>query len=373
MADSKMTVNDMNRLLNTVVNRDASDLHLAVGRPPSVRMSGRLISLKAAPLTNEDMQVFMKSIADEKHQESLRETGSVDFGFSFEDKGRFRVSLFKQRGNTGLVLRLIPKDIVPLDKIGLPHHIKTLLTKTKGLILVTGPTGSGKSTTLAAMIDYINVEMDRHIITVEDPIEFYHNHKKCIITQREVGKDVTSFEEAIRRALRQDPDIILVGEMRDLETIRSAISAAETGHLVMATLHTTGAAKTINRIIDAFPSNEQEQIRTQLSMNVMAVISQLLVPRQPKGRVAAFEIMMMNDAIAHKIRENKIHTIASDIQTSSNQGMILMDDCLFDLFTSGVISHTDAMRWAIKGEQLAVKIQEHRATTARAAPKEAEE
>jgi len=361
MVASKMTVNDMNRLLNTVVNRNASDLHLSVGRPPSVRMNGRLISLKADPLTNEDMQVFMKSIASEKHQEDLREAGSVDFGFSFEDKARFRVSLFKQRGNIGLVLRLIPNEILPLEKVGLPHHIKTLLTRTKGLILVTGPTGSGKSTTLAGMIDYINVEMDRHIITVEDPIEFYHEHKKSIITQREVGKDVTTFAEAIRRALRQDPDIILVGEMRDLETISAAISAAETGHLVMATLHTTGAAKTINRIIDAFPSNEQEQIRTQLSMNVLAVISQLLIPKEPKGRVAAFEIMMMTDAIGHKIRENKIHTIASDIQTASSRGMILMDDCLFDLFTAGVISHTEIMRWAIKPETLAIKVQEHRA------------
>ncbi|MGE4159712.1 MAG: type IV pilus twitching motility protein PilT [Planctomycetota bacterium] len=359
-----MTPVDMNRLLQTVVNRGISDLHLAVGRPPPVRMHGRLVSLKIPPLTNDDMQVLMKSITSEQHQQSLREIGGTDFGFSFEGKARFRVSLYRQKNLISMVLRLVPNEILNLDKIGLPHHVKTLLTKQKGLILVTGPTGSGKTTTLAAMIDYVNREMDHHLLTIEDPIEFYHDHKKCIVTQREVGVDVGSFSEAIRRGLRQDPDVIMIGEMRDPETIHAALLAAETGHLVMATLHTTGSAHTINRIIDAFPANEKEQVRVQLAQNLVAVVSQLLLPRADgQGRVAAFEIMMRNDAIAHKIRDNKVHTIESDIQTSSQKGMILMDDCLFDLYTSGVINHSEAMRVAMDPEALAQKIQQHKAKT----------
>lgn len=357
-----MSSADMNRLLNTVVNRGVSDLHLTVNRPPTVRMAGRLISLKSPPLTNDDVQVLMKAITSETHQQALQENGGTDFGFSFEGKARFRVSLFRQRGNLCIVLRLVPNEILSLEAIGLPHHIKTLLTKQKGIILVTGPTGSGKTTTLAAMIDYINREMDRHILTIEDPVEFYHPHATSIVNQREVGVDVPSFSEAIKRGLRQDPDVVMIGEMRDLETIAAAIQAAETGHLVLATLHTTGAANTINRIIDAFPANEKDQIRVQLAAGLQSVISQLLIPRATgKGRAAAFEIMMSNDAIRHKIRDNKIHTIDSDIQTSSSKGMILMDDCLFDLFTGGTISHTDAMRYAVDPDQLAQKIQHHKA------------
>jgi twitching motility protein PilT len=357
-----MTASDMNRLLNTAIKRGVSDIHLTVNRPPTVRINGRLASLKAPPLTNDDIQVLTKAIANEHHQQQLQENGGCDFGFSFENKARFRVSLFRQKGVYGIVLRLIANQIRSLDTIGLPHHIKTILTKQKGIVLVTGPTGSGKTTTLAAMVDYINSEMDRHILTIEDPIEFYHPHKKSIVNQREVGVDVGSFAEAVRRGLRQDPDVILVGEMRDLETIRAALQAAETGHLVLATLHTTGAANTINRIVDAFPANEKEQVRVQVATGTEAVISQLLLPTiKGDSRVAAFEIMLATDAIRHKIRDNKIHTISSDIQINSQKGMILMDDCLFDLFMAKQITHTEAMRYAIDPDSLARKIQEQKA------------
>jgi len=324
-----------------------------------VRLQGRLRALNTPPLTPEDTLSLMKSITSERSQQELDETGGADFGFSFGDKARFRVSVFKQKGNVGLVLRQISNTLLSLEQIGLPPAVKTLLTRPRGMFLVTGPTGSGKSTTLAACVDFINAELDSHIVTIEDPIEFYHHHKKSIITQREIGVDVGSFDEAIRRALRQDPDVILVGEMRDLETISAAITAAETGHLLFGTLHTMGAAETINRIVDAFPTNQQEQVKTQLSQALMCVISQTLVPKADSGgRVGAHEIMVLTPAIAHLIREGKIYRINSEIQTGQRYGMQLMDDCLFGLFKQKLIKYQDMMEKCVNPAEMLAKVRE---------------
>jgi twitching motility protein PilT len=264
-----------------------------------------------------------------------------------EGVGRFRTDVFRQKGMYQAAMRLLPIEILSFEEIGLPEGIRDLLLKTRGLILVTGPTGCGKTTTLATMIDFINTELDCHIITVEDPIEFYHQHKKSIVSQREVGIDVPDFSEALRRSLRQDPDVILVGEMRDLETIGAAITAAETGHLVLGTLHTTGSARTVDRIIDAFPTDHQEQIRLQLSVSLVAVISQVLVPRMDGGgRVAALEIMLMTSAIENHIRKNETFKIPSVIQTSKRTGMVLLDDSLVELYRAGKISAEAALRLA---------------------------
>ena len=351
---------DINQLLQVMVDKGGSDLHLAVGRPPVVRFHGRIRSLNLPALNPDDTIGFMKSISSDRAQQELSEKGSSDFGFAFGDQARFRVSIFKQKGNVGLVLRQIPFKLLNFEQIGLPHSIKNLLSKPRGMILVTGPTGSGKSTSLATMIDFINTEHDHHIITIEDPIEYYHNHKKSVITQREIGVDVPSFAEALRRALRQDPDVILVGEMRDLETIQAAITAAETGHLVFGTLHTTGAAKTVDRIIDAFPQNQQEQVRVQLAGSIVAVISQLLIPTADKvGRVAAFEIMISTAAISNLIRENKTYRIDSAIQTGRKYGMILLDDSLFDLFINKKITYADMMQRSQDPSSLQQKVKEY--------------
>ena len=350
---------ELSKLLELVTSKGASDLHLAVGIPPTLRLHGRLRPLNVPPLTPEDTVGFMRSLASDRGQRELKEKGSTDFGFAFENKGRFRVAIFMQKGQTGLTLRLIPSKLRGLDEIGLPPSVKNLLGRPRGLILVTGPTGSGKTTTLASMIDFLNTEEDNHIITVEDPIEYYHEHKKSIITQREVGVDIGSFGEALRRALRMDPDIIMVGEMRDLETIQSAITAAETGHLVFGTLHTTGAARTLNRIIDAFPQEQQEQIRAQLSTSLVAVISQMLMPRADEpGVVAAFEIMIVTSAIEHLIRENQPHKIVSAIQTGSQQGMVLLDDYLFNLYLQKKITYQSMMTAAQKPGDLEVKVKD---------------
>ncbi|MCH7591485.1 MAG: type IV pilus twitching motility protein PilT [Planctomycetes bacterium] len=333
----------IDRLLETVVRQGASDLHLTVGRPPTVRLHGSLRSLETKVLVPEDTVALMKAITPDRNQQELQEEGGTDFGFSFGDAGRFRVAIFMQKGNTTLVLRLIPSTLLSFEQIGLPKICHALCRRPQGMFLVTGPTGSGKTTTLASMIDYINVNLDRHIVTVEDPVEYYHNHKKSIINQRNVGVDVPSFSEALRRVLRQDPDVILVGELRDLETIEAAISAAETGHLVFGTLHTTGCQGTINRIIDAFPPNQQEQIRVQLSTNMIATLSQALMPRQPKGMVAAFEFMVVTPAISNLIRENKTFRIDSAIQTGKKYGMQLLDDHLWTLYESGQILADDAV------------------------------
>lgn len=331
---------EMSDLLNLVVEEDASDLHIEVGAPPCLRLSGSLAPLDAPALSPEDTERMVRSVASDSHQQEIRENGGCDFGFSFEDKARFRVSCFKQKGHYGMVLRQIPNTLLTIEQIGLPPSLKDILFRPRGLVLVTGPTGSGKSTTLASMMNIINEERDVHIITVEDPVEFYHQHKKSIVIQREVGTDVPSFEEALRRALRQDPDVILVGEMRDLETMEAAVSAAETGHLVFATLHTTGAARTVDRIVDAFPTNQQSQIRTQLASSLLAVISQVLLPRIDKpGRVAAFEIMISTPSIQALIRDNKTFRITSDIQTGTKFGMNTLDAHLIELYQSHIISY----------------------------------
>jgi twitching motility protein PilT len=350
---------DMNQLLEICLNQSASDIHITVGRPPSFRIHGAIKSLKSEVLTADDTANLMKQITSERGQTELAEAGSTDFAIGFFDKARFRVNVFKQKGRVAMVLRLIPSKILSFEQLGLPAHIKDLLTRPRGLILVTGPTGSGKSTSLATMIDFINSEEEMHIITIEDPIEYYHNHKKSVVNQRELHIDVPSFEDGLRRALREDPDVILVGEMRDLATISSAISAAETGHLVFGTLHTTGASRTVDRIIDVFPTNQQEMVRTQLAGNLVSVISQALVPKADgKGRIAAFEIMIMNPAISNLIRENKSFRIDSTIQTSANQGMILLDDWLFRLYKAGTIDFGQMMGYSKDQGYLQRKVQE---------------
>ena len=331
---------EMSDLLNLVVEEGASDLHIEVGVPPVLRINGAMAPLDTDTLAAEDTERLVKSVASDTHLQKIREEGGVDFGFAFEDKARFRVACFKQKGCLGMVMRQIPNDLMSLEQIGLPPSIKDLLFRPRGLILVTGPTGSGKSTTLASMMNIINEERDVHIITVEDPVEFYHQHKKSVVIQREVGVDVPSFEEALRRALRQDPDVILVGEMRDLETMEAAVTAAETGHLVFATLHTTGAARTVDRIVDAFPTDQQEQIRTQLASSLLAVISQVLLPRIDKpGRVAAFEVMISTPSIQALIRDNKTFRVTSDIQTGAKYGMNTLDSHLLELYQNEIISY----------------------------------
>jgi twitching motility protein PilT len=340
---------EMVSLLRMLIDRDGSDLHLAVDNPPVGRVHGRLQFFGDDQMNPEDTERLMKSIASVDNQQELQEVGGSDFGFAFEDVARFRVSIFKQKGVIGTVLRLIPRKILTFEEIGLPMGIKKVITQPRGLILVTGPTGSGKTTTLATMIDYLNTEYDLHIITIEDPIEYYHTHKRGIVNQREVGVDVPTFSEAIRRSLRQDPDVILVGEMRDLDTIEAAITAAETGHLVFGTLHTTGAVRTIDRVVDAFPTNQQEQIRTQLAGNLRAVISQALVPKKSGfGRVAAFEIMISTSAIQNLIRENKSYRITSAIQTGHKFGMNLLDEHLLALFRKGIVTYEEAAGRAVQ-------------------------
>jgi twitching motility protein PilT len=332
------TVN-MDRLLHACVSQNASDIHLTVGRPPVLRIHGTLRSLETKVLEPDDTIALMKSITPDRNQQELQEEGGTDFGFAFGDQGRFRVAVFKQKGNVTIVLRLIPSRIMTFEEIGLPKICAALCRRPRGMFLVTGPTGSGKTTTLATMVNYINENLDHHIVTIEDPIEYYHNHKKSIINQREVGTDVPSFSEALRRVLRQDPDVILVGELRDLETIEAAIRAAETGHLVFSTVHTTSAAGTVTRLIDVFPPNQQEQIRTQLSSNLIAVLSQALCPlSNGRGRVAAYEFMVVTPAIANLIRENKTYRIDSSIQTGKKLGMQLLDEHLWQLYDEGRIT-----------------------------------
>src|SRR5271154_1485514 len=337
---------EMNELLELVFEQNASDLHLQVGQPPTLRLSGSMTPIDGPPLQPIDTEKLMLSITPDVHIQSTKLNGGADFGFAYMEKARFRVSVLKAKGNYGLVLRQIPYKMFGLRDIGLPDKIRELLYRPRGLILVTGPTGSGKSTTLASMVNYINENRDGHIITIEDPIEYYHPHKRCIVTQREVHSDVPSFAEAIRRALRQDPDIILVGEMRDLETIEAAISAAETGHLVFGTLHTNGAAKTVDRIVDAFPSNMKEMIRTQLASSLQAVISQVLCKKVGGGRIAGYEIMITTTSIAALIRDNKTFRINSDIQTGANLGMITMDTHLMNLVNRELVSADEVLEKA---------------------------
>ena len=346
----------IDRLLEACVKQGASDIHITVGQPPVFRLHGRLRKLETKVLEPEDTVALMKSISPERCQRELQEAGSSDFGFAYADKARFRVSIFKQRGNIAMVLRQIPTTMLPPEILGVPEIFTRLVMRPRGLILVTGPTGSGKSTTLASLVNFINERVDHHIITIEDPIEFYHYHKESTINQREVGVDVPSFSEAIRRALRQDPDVILVGEMRDLETIEAAISAAETGHIVFGTLHTNSAQGTVNRIIDAFPGNLQDQIRTQLASSLIGVLAQTLLPRIGGGRIAAFESLVVTPAVANLIRENKTFRINSAIQTGAKFGMQLNDDCLYNLWLDEKVEMADVLGKAHYPDNLARRI-----------------
>jgi twitching motility protein PilT len=331
-----------------------------VGCAPTIRVHGTLHRIEGPALTPESSEELMRSITSEEHIQQTRERGGADFAFAFGEAARFRVSVFKEKGNFGIVLRQIPSKMLTFEQIGMPESVKELLFKPRGLILVTGPTGSGKTTTLASLLNIVNETREEvHLITVEDPIEYYHKHKKSLVTQREVGVDVPNFSEALRRALRQDPDMILVGEMRDLETIEAAITAAETGHLVFGTLHTTGAAKTIDRITNAFPSNQQEMVRIQLSTVLQAVISQLLIPRVDKpGRIAAFEIMINTPSIAALVRDNKTFRIQSDIQTGSKFGMVTLDSFLIDLYLKGMISREEVINKSQDATTIMAKLQE---------------
>ena len=346
----------IDKLLETVVKEKASDLHIAVGQPPVLRSGGHMVRLDTKELDSEDTTGLMKSITPERNQQELQEQGGTDFGFAYGDKARFRVAVFKQRGYIGMVLRRIPNEFLTFQQLGLPPVIEELIQRPRGLLLVTGPTGSGKTTSLASMINWMNTNLDHHIITLEDPIEYYHQHKKSTINQREVGVDVPDFPEALRRALRMDPDAILVGEMRDLETISSAITAAETGHVVFGTLHTTGAQGTVDRVIDVFPTNQQEQIRTQLATSIIGILSQALLPRKPKGLVAAYEMLVVTPAISNLIREGKTFRITSAIQTGRKYGMILLDDSLFDLWKNGLCEERDVVTKANNAGELQARI-----------------
>lgn len=348
---------DIRELLDRVISMGGSDLHLLVGEPPTVRLRGGLSRLNEyGDLNAEQTDHLMRQVAPKRAKEELREVQGADFGFGYQEKARFRVSIFMQKGTVAMNMRLIPYELLTFEQIGIPTSVIKLLHLPRGLILVVGPTGSGKTTTLATMLNYINENRECHIITIEDPIEYYHTHKTSVITQREVGRDVPDFATGVIKALRQDPDVILVGEMRDLETISAAVTAAETGHLVFATLHTTGAARTVDRVVDVFPFDQQEQIRTQLSGNLVAVISQLLLPRADgKGRVAAFEVMLATPAIQHMVREKKTHGIFSAIQTGHQHGMISLDNYLFDLWATRKLGYEEMLRVAEKPEELEEK------------------
>jgi twitching motility protein PilT len=353
----------MEELLQATIDEGGSDLHIRALMPPELRVHGELLPLSEESLTEEDSYNLVREIANDDQMSEVEKNGGADFALAHPDGTRFRVSIFKERKRYGAVLRQIPNKLLTMEQLGLPPVVKELLFKPRGLILVTGPTGSGKSTTLASMLDVINKERGVHIITIEDPIEFYHQSQKSLVTQREVGDDVPSFAEAIRRALRQDPDVILVGEMRDLDTIAAAITAAETGHLVFGTLHTTGAAETIDRIVDAFPTNQQAQVRTQLAAGLQAVISQILLPRldangNVSGRVAAFEIMTTTDAIRSRIRDNKTNMIKSDMQTGAKFGMTTLDASLTDLYRQGLIAYEELITKSQDPDSVVAKLKE---------------
>jgi len=337
----------------------ASDLHISTGTPPRLRVDGKLRVMDHPPLSATDTKALCYSILTDAQKHRFEEHNELDLSFGIKGLSRFRANIFMQRGAVAGAFRTIPFQIRTFHELGLPDIVNELVKKPRGLILVTGPTGSGKSTTLAAMIDRINDERHEHIITVEDPIEYLHNHKKCLINQREVNADTLSFKAALKYVLRQDPDVVLIGEMRDLETIEAALTVSETGHLTLATLHTNSAVQTINRIIDVFPSHQQEQIRVQLSFVLEGILSQQLLPRKSgNGRVMSVEILVPNPAIRNLIREDKVHQIYSQMQTGqSKSGMQTMNQSLFDLYTKGLISYEEAMGRSMIPEELITMIQ----------------
>jgi len=335
-------------LLEEVVKSNASDLHISVGVPPMFRIDGSLVPAEGIEaLTGPDVEKIVYSVMDDVQKDILEKDKEVDFSFAFGEVARFRANAFHQKGNLGLSLRIIPNKILTLSELGMPPILEQFANIPRGLVLVTGPTGSGKSTTLAAMVDKINSEKSVHIITIEDPIEYTHSHKKALIDQREVHYDTRSFGAALRSALREDPDVVLIGEMRDLETISAAITIAETGHLVLATLHTNTAAQSLDRMIDVFPPYQQSQVRVQLSNILQGVVSQRLIPAIGGGRVAAAEIMVVSPAVRNIIREGKTHQLDAVIQTSADQGMIQMDKSLAILVNNGSISADEAHGYCI--------------------------
>ncbi|MCR5610092.1 MAG: type IV pilus twitching motility protein PilT [Lachnospiraceae bacterium] len=337
----------MEELLINAKERNASDLHISVGVCPKCRIDGSLREMNYPILMPQDTEALVMSITKPYHQSILDEYGEVDYAYAIRDLGRYRVNIFKQRGTYAATIRLVDTVIPQPEKLGVPPAVVDLANRKRGLVLVTGPTGSGKSTTLASIIGIINNNFSSHIITLEDPIEYLHSHKKSIVNQREIGIDSKSYANALRVALREDPDVILVGEMRDLETISIALTAAETGHLVFSTLHTIGAASTIDRVIDVFPPHQQQQVRIQLASVLEAIISQQLIPKAGgKGRVAAFEVMLANPAIKNLIREAKSHQTQSIMQTNKKAGMQTMDDHLFELYTRKEISAENAINFA---------------------------
>ncbi len=343
----------IDELLEIMVNNNASDLHLAVGLPPMMRIDGELKPTRYEVMTPPISQRMIYDILTDDQIQRFETNLELDCSYQMRQVARFRVNVFRDKGTVASALRLIPQKVPTIQQLGLPAIVEDLARRPRGLVLVTGPTGSGKSTTLASIIHQINTERAEHIITVEDPIEYLHTHKKSIINQRELGQDTLTFNAALRSALREDPDVILVGEMRDLETIQLAITCAETGHLVMATLHTNNAAESVDRMIDVFPADEQEQIRVQLSNNLVAIMSQQLLPRagQP-GRVAAIEVMIASSAIRNLIRENKAHQMHSIIQTSAEAGMQSMDQALRDLYKQSLITYDTAMRRSHNPDEL---------------------
>ncbi len=338
-------MNNLHQLLKTMIEKGASDLHITTGTPPKLRIDGKLIPLKTPPLTPQETKQLCYSILTDAQKHKFEESNELDLSFGVKSLARFRANVFMQRGAVAGAFRQIPFNILPLHELGLPPAVSDLTKKPRGLILVTGPTGSGKSTTLASMIDSINIERHEHIITIEDPIEFLHPHKNCLINQREVHSDTSNFAVALRYILRQDPDVVLIGELRDLETIEAALTIAETGHLAFATLHTNSAAQTINRIVDVFPSHQQQQIRAQLSFVLEGVISQILIPKASgKGRCMAAEILIPNAAVRNLIREDKVHQIYSQMQVGQAKfGMQTLNQSLHQLIATRKITLEDGL------------------------------
>ncbi|MBD3176563.1 MAG: PilT/PilU family type 4a pilus ATPase [Armatimonadia bacterium] len=343
----------IDELLDFVVEKNASDIHLSVDLPPVVRIDGDLKKMNYEPFTPQNLQTMLYSILRDDQIQRFEEDMELDFSYSLQKKARFRVNFYRDRGNCAAAFRLIPAVIPTVEQLGLSPVVKDLARRSRGLVLVTGPTGSGKSTTLAAMVNVINMEMAKHVLTIEDPIEYLHTHKRSIVNQRELGQDTKSFNNALRASLREDPDVILVGEMRDHETMALAITAAETGHLVMSTLHTNTAADSVDRVIDVFPPGQQEQVRVQLSNNLVAILSQQLIPRATEpGRVCAMEICIANAAIRNLIREAKAHQVTSIIQTHTNIGMQTMDQALKDLYQRGLITWDSAVERCVNRQEL---------------------